>query len=298
MFKLIFFSSLLLFLTACSTKESTLKHTLNSGCDFYSLKTALCLNESQMVQALEPYQVIFIGDHHGEDNMHLKVANLITALSKRGTKVHLANEWFYPNDQEVLDKFVSSNLNETEFLKAIKWKERLKYNKYSSFKPMYEAVKQNHGQLHGINLSKKERKKISKQSISVMNKDERTFNKTLDLQVAPHRALIIPFLSHCHAPKKGESLEQCQERMYRVQVAWDTKMAIESYKLSQKLKPNEKLIVFAGAMHIETRLGIPLRFARLTNIPFVTIIPADTTTKEVDNDAGDYILFYNAMPEE
>jgi len=298
MYKIISFSLLLLFLTACSTKEAPLNHKPPQNCEFYSLKSALCLKQDAFIAALEPYQVIFIGDHHDEDDLHLHVAKLITALSHSGVKVHLANEWFYPQDQAVLDAFTNNELNETEFLEKIAWKKRLKFNEYSSFKPMYEAIREAHGQLHGINLSKKERKLISKQELGAMDKEALAFNNSLDLNVTAHRALIMPFLSHCHAPKKGESLQQCQERMYSVQVAWDTKMALESYKLAQKLKKNEKLIVFAGAMHIEKGLGIPLRFARLSNRPFVTIIPADTTTQEIPNDAGDFILFYKAMPEE
>ena len=297
MLKLIFFSSLLLFLTACSTKESVIKHTLKAGCEFYSLKTALCLDKKELTETLAPYQIIFIGDHHTEDDMHLKVAQLITALSDSGVKVHLANEWFYPSDQKTLDKFVNNDLNETEFLKKIQWKKRLKFNKYASFKPMYQAIKHSHGQLHGINLSKEERKKISTQNLSKMGQDERQFNNSLDLKVMPHKELIMPFLSHCHAPKKEESIQQCKERMYRVQVAWDSKMALETYKLSQELKTDEKLIVFAGSMHIETGLGIPLRFARLSKQPFVTIIPFDEKTEEIDNDTGDIILLYKAKEE-
>jgi len=298
MFKFISFALLILLFTACSNKEVGIKHTINNACEFYSLKSALCLNEKELSHQLEPYQLIFIGDHHSEDDMHLKVAQLIKTLSKNGNKVLFASEWFYPKDESILKAFANKELNEKEFLEKIEWKKRLKYNKYNSFKPMYEAIRETGGELYGLNLSKVDRKKISEQNLSAMTKEELTFNSTLDLKVRPHRELIMPFLSHCHAPKKGEPLKECQERMYRVQVAWDSKMARETYKLSKKLKADEKLIVFAGAMHIETHLGIPLRFARLSNKPFVTIIPADKKTRTIDNDAGDYVLFYKAMNEE
>jgi uncharacterized iron-regulated protein len=292
MYKTLFSALVLLSFIACSTPQTGIKHKLNPKCDYYSLKTAQCQTTAQLVKAIEPYSVIFIGDHHDQDNLHQKVAELIRVLAQNGTKIHLANEWFYPEDEAILKKFSSNDINETEFQKKIQWKKRLRRNKYESFSPMYNAVRDTKGKLHGINISKKQRKKISDQNLSAMSKEELAFNKALDLNVYPHRELILPFLSHCHAPKKGESLKECSERMYRVQVAWDTKMAIESYKLFLNLKTDEKLLVFAGAMHIETGLGIPLRFSRLSNTPTISIVPVNLNTKYIDNDTSDFLLYY------
>ncbi len=283
------------FFSACQQKEPSLRHLLKPGCQYYSLKSAQCQSIQDMVKTLEPYKVIFIGDHHPEDDLHKNVAKLITEFSKNGIKIHLANEWFYPGDAETLEKFSSMDINETQFLEKIQWEERLKYYSYDSFKPIYEAVQQNSGKLHGINLSKTKRKKISDQNLSSMSQEEREFNTSLDLNVSAHQSMVLPYFSHCHAPKPKETLEECRQRMYRVQVAWDTKMAVESYKLSLLLKKNEKLLVFAGAMHIENVLGIPLRFARLTNLPTTTITPTDEQTKNIKHGVSDFLLFYRGQ---
>lgn len=278
--------------TACQEKQPLLTHKIKPNCHYYSLQTAQCLSQKQIIKKLEPYKVIFIGDHHSEDDLHKKIADLISSLSQSGFTIHLANEWFYPSDIEVLSAFTNQETNETEFLEQIKWKERLKYYDYDSFKPIYEAVKKHQGRLYGINLSKIQKKHISEQNLSVMNKEELRFNENLDLNVSPHQELVMPYFSHCHAPKKDESLIECTKRMYRVQVAWDSKMALESYKLSKKLKEKEKLLVFAGSMHIQDRLGIPLRFARLSNLPTLSIIPLDKKTEKVHNGLADCLLFY------
>lgn len=282
----------LVFLNGCAKRKLSLTHEIRPDCVYYSLQSAQCLNKKQMLKQLEPYSVIFIGDHHSEDGLHQNIASLITALARSGVTVKLANEWFYPEDETVLEQFSAGSIDEEEFLKQIQWEKRLKYYSYSSFKPIYEAVKIGNGQLHGINLSKKARKKISGQNISAMDQNERIFNEGLDLNVTSHRNFIMPFFSHCHAPKPNESLKECRERMYRVQVAWDTKMALESYKLSKLLSQNEKLILLAGSLHIENKLGIPLRFARLGNVPTLSIIPVNKETTEIENGIGDYLLFY------
>ncbi len=281
-----------LFLSGCQNRPLTITHEIKPECEYYSLKSAQCLDETQMLKQLEPYKVIFIGDHHPQDALHHKIASLITAFSNKGTTVHLANEWFYPEDKKVLEQFSADKIDETTFLKQIQWDKRLKYYKYDSFKPMYEAVKRGNGRLYGINLTKQARKKISDQNLSAMDQNEYLFNGGLDLNISAHRQFIMPFFSHCHAPRPNESLQECRERMYRVQVAWDSKMAMESHKLAQRLQDNEKLIVFAGALHIENGLGIPMRFSRLNTVPTISIIPVDSQTKEAANGSGDYLLLY------
>jgi len=297
-FTLIIFFFTLLFLSACDSKQPSLSHVLKPDCQYYSLQAAQCLDEQELLKRVEPYQVIFIGDHHSEDNLHKNIASLIASLSQHGFTIHLANEWFYPSDTKVLDAFSRKDINETEFLKQIEWEKRLKFYSYDSFKPMYEAIRDHGGRLYGINLSKVQQKKISDQNLSAMSKEERSFNESLDLEVTPHKKLVMPYLTHCHAPKKNESLQACIKRMYRVQVAWDSKMALESYKLARDLKKDEKLLVFAGAMHIKEHLGIPLRFARLSNLATLTILPTDRQTHEVNNGYGDYLLFYQEKVQE
>ena len=105
MYKNIIFFLFIILLSACSTKETMIKHKVNGDCEYYSLKTAKCQNTKQLVKNLQAYKIIFVGDHHNENNMHKKVAELIDALSLDGTKVHLAHEWFYPSDEEILKKF-------------------------------------------------------------------------------------------------------------------------------------------------------------------------------------------------
>ncbi len=282
-------------LSGCSNKQIAITHKIDKNAKYYSLQTVQSLNEKELIQALRPYKIIMIGDHHTEDNLHKTIASLIKSISEDGYKVVLANEWFYPSDLEVLQKFEKKDINASEFQKEIEWSNRFKRHKYESFAPIYEAVRNNNGKLYGINISKKSRKKISDQNLSAMSEEELSFNNSLDISVQPHRDLVLPFLSHCHAPKIGESQKECSERMYKVQVAWDSAMANESYKLSKSLNENEKLIVFAGSMHIENRLGIPLRFARQSDARVATIIPSQT--REVTNGLGDFIMFYEEVLE-
>ena len=293
---LFIFVGLLILFTGCAPKEpKVITHKVPATCNYYSLQSAECLDSKRFIDRVEPYDVIFVGDHHDSVNAHKTVVELISGLSKRGYGIALANEWFSPKDNALLETYTNGEL-ESNTSKALGWKKRVSYD-FNLSEPIYDAVIAGHGKLYGINMDKVFKKMVSEQNLTGMSEDQRAFYDALDLNVSAHQQLVAPFFSHCHHLKKGESQKQCTERMYRVQVAWDTMMGQESAKLAKSLKENEKLIVFVGAMHLESKIGVNLRFARESDRPFITVQPISKDTKqqeeiEVDLGSSDLIYFY------
>jgi uncharacterized iron-regulated protein len=266
------FTGLLLLLGGCVSKEpAAVTHKVPSVCNYYSLKSAQCLDQKGFIDTVEPYKVIFVGDHHNSANAHKVVTELIDGLSGRGYKIALANEWFTPEDNELLDRYVRGELD-ANGTKALDWKKRVGYD-FNLSRTIYERVIENGGDLYGINMSRSFKKMISEQNLTAMSREERVFYAGLDLNSSAHQAMLSPFFSHCHHRKNGESQAQCRERMYRVQVAWDTMMGLESAKLLETLDADTKLIVFVGAMHLKNGLGVNMRFARVSNVPSITVLP-------------------------
>jgi uncharacterized iron-regulated protein len=255
---------------------------------FYDLHAASYCSDKEMLKKLAHYKVIFVGDHHDQNQLHLKIASLIDALSKKRS-VRLAAEWFTPEDAGVLKKFMANEISEKAFRKEVNWKKRVGFA-YDSFKAIFEAVKKHQGKIVGINLSKEEQQKISKNDLKSMSKEEREFYQALDLKVQSHQYLVKPYFDHCHHYSKN--VEDCFSRMYRVQVAWDSKMALEVFKQRQKLKDDEVLVVLAGEMHFYKKLGINLRFARLSYEPTFTLLPLSQTSKNVDIGIADGLILY------
>ena len=284
-----------IFFSGCSMfkVQEPILHPLECSQNIYSIKSAQCLSDEKFIQNIEPYQVIFFGDHHGSKKLHESISHMIRLLSQKGYKIHLANEWFTPAKNNILDEYSTGAIDDKEFIEKIKWDTKSRFT-FDIFMPIYHAIRETKGKLYGINLSKKERNLISDEDTKSMSRDEILFFKNLDTNITAHKTLYAPFFSDCHKPKKNESNKECIERMYRVQIAWDTKMAKESLLLVKNIlkSPKDKLIVFAGASHVAYGLGINLHFARESNIPFVTIVPQSKTQKSVQHVEADFIYMY------
>ncbi|MEA1918309.1 MAG: ChaN family lipoprotein [Campylobacterota bacterium] len=293
MIRMIFLFFVALFFMACEKELQPPRHEKVCS-EFYDLKREQCDTIESFVTKLEPYKVIFIGDHHDSKALHVKIAEMIKILQKRGFEVSLANEWFTPSDNALLHEYSLGSIDNKTFEEEIDWKKKVGYP-MESFLPMYEAIKEGNGFLYGINLSREERKLVSDKNSSAMSPDLLKFYKNLDLNTRSHQQLLEPFFRYCHGSKKGEDALTCKERMYRVQVAWDTKMAQESVRLEEKLMKDSKakLIVFAGAFHLVSHLGINMRFSRESSALHVTLLPHPKPQEAIDLGRSDFIYFYD-----
>ena len=297
--KILSIGIILFFFVACSKPSSinqVFTHDLGKKEGIYSVKQARSIDMKELVKDLEYYSVIFVGDYHDTKKTHKFFENLLKELDKEGYNIHLANEWFSPKHNKLLEEFISGQINGSELKQRRKWDEFTNF-KWEYVEPLYEAVKKNNGKLYGMNISKEDRKKIRLKKFDKMSKSEKEFYDSLDLNVSAHKQLVMPFLEHCNKmPQKSD--EPCEERMYRVQVAWDSYMAKNLADISKnniKTK-KDKVVVFAGAMHIEQNLGIPLRFSRLSNLPFTTIsneeIDEESDLVKVNNSKSDFVYIY------
>ncbi len=282
--------------TACSNKDLVLSYDLKKQEGVFSNKEGKMIDIPTLVKQFEHYPVIFVGDHHNTKQTHEFFTKLLKQMDKEGYNLNLANEWFSPNHNGLLKDYTSGKID----LKTLK--EKRQWDKFTKFKweylePIYETVKKNGGSLYGINLTDEEREKISTKNIKDMSKGEKAFYDSLDLNVSAHQKLVMPYLNHCKKmPNKTD--EPCEERMYRVQVAWDSYMAKNVAELAKKVlkTKKDKLLVFVGSMHVEYDLGIPLRFARLSNIPFLTISNEKIPEKEdlkIEINKSDFVYIYN-----
>jgi uncharacterized iron-regulated protein len=283
---------ILALLGGCSAPVNAPQHTLPHTCSIYDMKQARCIGPEEFSRRIARYRVLFVGDHHASRTMHERLAVLIDTLGSDGRHILLANEWFTPEDDKLLSQYAKGSFD-GNFTAAVGWQKKAGYP-FDSYRNIYASVIRQQGELYGINMSKSLQKAISDSNFTTLSPSQQTFVTTLDMNLSAHREMLAPFFSKCHAEKKGESSSECLERMYRVQVAWDSYMGEQSARLSrEKLHDeNDLLIVFAGAFHLEYGVGINARFARLSDEPFVTMLPVPAGTETVDAGEADFLLIY------
>ncbi len=293
--RIVIFFTLFLIFNACTSMPKPPLHKLTCKENIYDLKAERCMDIEGLVHKLSPYPVLFIGDHHDAPQLHQEIAHFIALLANEGYRIHFASEWFAPEENALLARFVRGDINASQLQHDINWSRRVGYA-YESYAPIYEAVTASGGALYGLNLSRNERKLISEDNRTAMSMGQLAFYEGLDLNVSAHKMQMAPFLKHCHSAKKGEERDACAKRMYRVQVAWDSKMACEAANLEYKLlkTPRDKLIVFAGAYHLQNHLGINMRFSRLSDALHVTLLPEPDKNASIPLGYSDYLLYYNS----
>lgn len=269
----------------CASKTPPLRHQAQCA-HYYDLKTEQCLMLEEAAQRLARYEVIFIGDHHDQRRWHAEVARLVEALHGRGYRVLLANEWFTPGDNELLARYAAGTIDAQALQEATQWKQRVGFG-FESFGWIYDAVKKGGGALYGINLSKAQRKQIGDADILGMDEEIRRFYEGIDLSIGAHRALVAPYMQHC------EGAQGCEARMYRVQAAWDQYMAQQAARLSDTLSANERLIVFAGSMHMAYHLGINLHFGRESPRSRITLLPSARAQEGYEVGYADMLYLYD-----
>jgi uncharacterized iron-regulated protein len=295
--KYIFVILFVVLYTGCSLKKEQLSFNIEKKEEhLFSSKKAKEISYAELIDEIKEYKVVFVGDHHNTKASHEFFNEVLNKLISEGYNIHLANEWFYPSHNKLLEDYTKGVIDSKTLKEKREWEKFTKY-KWEYVEKLYETVKKSNGKLYGINISKKERKKISLKQLSLMNAGEKIFYDNLDLDVQVHKDLVSPYFKHCNKmPIKSD--EDCEKRMYRVQVTWDTYMAKQTNLLAKRVlnSPKDILLVFAGAMHVEKNLGIPLRFSRLNNTPFTTItnyrISKEENIKFPINKA-DIIYIYN-----
>ena len=296
-FSIVFIAAIFLF-AGCTNQNVTapLTHNIEKKEGIYSVKQAKRIDMQELVKQFEHYSVIFVGDHHNTQKTHKFFESLLKNLDAKGCNLYLANEWFTPSHDKLLKDYTDGKINAKTLKEKREWDKFTRY-KWEYVEPLYETIRENGGKLYGMNISQESRKKISLKQFDEMSEEEKHFYDSLDLNVSAHYQFVEPFLKHCREmPLKSE--EPCEQRMYRVQVAWDTYMALNVSKIAQKVlkTSKDKLFVFAGAMHVEQALGIPLRFSRLNNKPFIIISNQKISKEEqlqIDTNKADIIYIYD-----
>ena len=224
-------------------------------------------------------RVVCCGEVHTAAAHHTAERRLVRALSdvaererrERGTErlpLAIGLEMCYRQQQHVLDRFVFGD--ETETLAALRarldWENTWGYA-WEKYEPIFALAKARGVRLVGLNAPQPLVELVAASGLAGL--DERLVPfvpKRLDLGVASHRARFEERMAAAGAAH-GAALEGARlDRYYEAEVFWEEYMA-ETAARFVDANPRHRLLVLAGASHVEGRDGIPDRIAKRLATP-------------------------------
>ncbi len=253
-------------------------------------KTGTVLSFDQLIDQISSKDLIFIGEVHNNPEHHLIQVQILQALVACCGPLSIAMEFFEKPQQSTLDRYFKGKLNEEEFLKEVRWKERWGFD-YSFYRPLIRMAKQHGAEVVAINAPGEVVGKVARQGLESLDESERSkIAEEIDLSNEAHRIYA------------REAYEQPAHRdlkfdyFYEAQCVWEDTMA-ES--LAEYLKENEtKLIAFTGNGHIINQFGIPDRTIERVPVSMVTIMPLPLSKEvTIEKETANYVWLTADYPQ-
>ncbi|MFO7895808.1 MAG: ChaN family lipoprotein [Candidatus Cloacimonadales bacterium] len=291
MIKRIFFmSSLLIFSLFCLAQNF-------SAADYqiYSAAGAK-YTLAEMTAELAEYDVIFFGEWHDDLLLHQIEAEILPLLSSQ-RDLAISLEMFERDVQPVLDKFLSAEISETEFLKNSRpWG-----NYLADYKPLVDFAVHNELDVIAANVPRRYAAAVHKkgpEALDTLPKAEQKFvARKLQILDNKYKEKFLQTISgHMNAGNAMGSKMRL-ENIYAAQCLKDDTMAesIVDYLLDN---PQKQLIHYNGNFHSEEFLGTANRVKLLQpELKIAVITPVVVSLESLKNfdktkaDLGTFLIF-------
>ncbi len=212
----------------------------------YDVKNKQLIDLSQLIQQVNPIDVLFFGEEHNDSTAHHLQLQIYKALSQANpSKIALSLEMFQTDVQPIMNEYLLGLISEKNFTK-----EARVWNNYKDYKPLIEYAKQNKLPVIAANAATRYSNAVTKDGLDVLSKLPKS-----SLQFLPK--LPIDTASGAYYDKfidllGGHSMGPM--KVYQSQNLWDATMA---WSISQFHKANKTIKVFHlnGRFHSDEKLG-------------------------------------------
>lgn len=219
-----------------------------------------------MVDELARARVIYVGERHDQALDHDVQRRITEALLAREPSIALGFEMFQHPRQAALDAYVAGELDEAQMLEQTEWARRWGFD-YAPYRPLVSLGRTHGLPLLALNAPQEVTRAVARGGLEALSETQRAALPDLDLDDAAHRETVLAALRH-HPGMDEATLE----RFYTAQVIWDETMADRAAAYLARPDARDKLVVFAGTMHVR-RPAVPERAARRGATPYAIVLP-------------------------
>lgn len=215
----------------------------------------------QLANVLTDARVVFVGEMHTNLEDHAVQLRIIKELYERNPgKLMVGMEMFQAPSQEDLGRWIAGELSDDDFLRVWyrNWSEDFAY-----YRDILFYLREHHIPLVALNASREEVRKVSKGETQAPASPA---GEAWTEEDPYHRAYLkAVFGGHGHG---------MAENYYAVQVTWEETMAARIHQaLVSPEGQGRKMVVLAGAGHIQNGFGIPRRLFGQYPVSYATVVP-------------------------
>ena len=228
--------------------------------------------------------VFIIGEAHDNYQCHTFQRDFIEALYKKYPNIIVGFEFFYREDNPVLEQWRNGQITEEELIKKTEWYKRGGLN-FGYTRLITDVIKKYKIKTIGLNVPRNILRTVSRKGFDNLSPEEKKLFPTLSIPNVEHEYFIKSIFGTF-----AVQVPMWFTNVYTAQKCWDVIMA-ESMRmtLAQKEFKGFKGVIIAGSNHVSYKLGIPFRYAKAdAKAKIVTIVPVLLPEeKKKDDDTGE-----------
>ncbi|MEA3499464.1 MAG: ChaN family lipoprotein [Candidatus Marinimicrobia bacterium] len=264
----------------------------------YDSATGKSLSLQQMTNKLTDYDVVFFGEFHDDILIHSLESKILPFLYAKKKNMAISMEMFERDVQNVVDSFLTDDVEEKKFLKN----SRAWPNYKSDYKEIVEFAKMNNLDIIASNVPRRYAAMISKKGVNALDSISKT-----EKQFVAKKLTVLDnkykknFIETMKTNMKGDNSKRMPmmmnfDNIYAAQCLKDDTMAESILEYLQN-HPEAFVIHFNGNFHSEYHLGTANKLKLLNNnLKIAVISPVYLNDNEEIHfipeakDKGDFLL--------
>jgi uncharacterized iron-regulated protein len=213
--------------------------------------------------------VFIIGEAHDNYQCHTWQRDFIEALHKRYPKIIVGFEFFWRDDNPILEQWRKGQITEDEVIKKTGWYKRGAQN-YGYTRLVMDILKKHRIKAIGLNVPRSILRTVSRKGFDQLSPEEKKLFPTLNIPNPEHEYFIKSIFGTF-----ATQVPMWFKNIYAAQRCWDVVMAESMHEtLAKKEYNGYKGVIIAGSNHVAYKLGIPFRYQKAApEAKITTIVP-------------------------
>jgi uncharacterized iron-regulated protein len=207
-----------------------------------------------LIDQLADKRVLFIGEIHDHVEHHQNQLRIIQSLYSRYPDFAIGIEYLQQPFQQYLDDYIAGRIDEKEMLKKTEYFKRWKLD-YRMLQPIFEFAREKHIPILALNISDEIHNKVFKGGMKNLSPQEMA---QIPADIKPANKNYLQRLkSIFDSHPQGDNFEYFVDGV----LLWDESMADATTRYLKE-RPQSRVVVLAGLVHIMYGDGIPERVNR------------------------------------